>query len=95
MDKMDLVEEGHEGEVLTLDEDGNPVASSYTIGTDTLTGDENTLATEAGVTNYMGETYISKESLKTTDTIDTENPSGDTAMSEQGVVESLSWKDQA
>ena len=103
--KMDKVGTGHDNEVIVADQYGNAAASGYKVGGNTLNSNATTqrtlLATEAAVTAVKNSieqeaeaTYVKLADIITTaDDIDINNPSPEKVISEQALVEALSWNE--
>lgn len=103
--KMDKVGEGHQDEVIVADVEGNAAASGYKIGSTTLnsnaTAQKTLLATEAAVTAVKNEventaelTYVKLEDvIQYADEIDVNNPSPEKVISENALVEAMSWNE--
>lgn len=103
--KMDKVGAGHTDEIIVADAEGNAAASGYKAGSTTLNADavaqRTLLATEAAVTAVKNQientaelTYVKLEDIITSaDDIDVENPSPEKVISEQALVEAMSWNE--
>ena len=103
--KMNKVGSGHTDEIIIADANGDAAASGYKAGGATLNANttlqRTLLATEAAVTavkNSIEETaeatYVKLEDIITSaDDIDVDNPSPEKVISEQALVEAMSWNE--
>lgn len=94
--KMSKVDTGHAGEVIIAASDGDSALSGVTIGGSVFkeNPDGSTLATEGGIVDYINRVAVQKSKIVVSDNMATtvENASEEKVVSEEAVVNSLSWK---
>lgn len=94
--KMNKVDAGHEGEILVAGADGDAALSGAKVGGAEFEDEPSsaTLATEAGVVDYVGKTAVSKtDVIKAGAMTATVAAASDTkVVSEKAIVDALTWK---